>query len=250
VSRPRGGGHSRRLDLLYEDRSLIVVNKPAGLLTIPTAPGRAEHEDTLLGRARDYARHKRGRQAYVGMLHRLDRGTSGALAIALEPTVHAAGRDLFRHHAFDRTYLALVHGAPASDRFTIDRAISSDYRDGRRVAVDEQDFEDALHARTHVEVLERFGTRAALLRVTLETGRQHQIRIHLSGIGHPLIGDRVYGRERASAKPGDRPMLHAWTLGFAHPLTGAHIEVTAPVPADLRRTIDRLSHQSPRGPHP
>jgi len=250
VSRPRTAGHSRRLDLLYEDRTLVVANKPAGLLTIPSAPGRAEHEDTLLGRAREYARHKRGKQAYVGMLHRLDRGTSGALAIALDPGVHAAGRDMFRHHAFDRTYLAIVHGAPAADRFTIDRPISSDYRDGRRVAVDDNDFEEALHARTHVEVLERFGTRAALLQVTLDTGRQHQIRIHLSGIGHPLVGDRVYGRESASARPGDRPLLHAWTLGFPHPLTGARIDVTAPVPSDMRRALARLTDDRPRGSRP
>ena len=101
-----------RLDILHAERDLLVVNKPAGLLTIPSAPGRADHEDTLLGRVKEYAKHKRGRQAYAGMLHRLDRGTSGALAVALSPAAHRAGRLMFKSHEFDRTYLAIVDGIP------------------------------------------------------------------------------------------------------------------------------------------
>jgi 23S rRNA pseudouridine1911/1915/1917 synthase len=227
-----------RLDLLHAERDLIVVNKPAGLLTMPTAPGRAEHEDSLLARARDYARHTRGRQAYVGLLHRLDRGTSGALAIALSREVHGEGRLLFRAHRFERCYLAIVRGAPAADEGTIDRPISTEYQDGRRALAGSG--ENALPARTHYRVRERFGAAAALVEVTLETGRQHQIRVHLASIGHPVEEDRVYGPARASAKPGDRPLLHAWRLAFPHPLTGRPVDVEAPVPRDFAARLRRL----------
>jgi 23S rRNA pseudouridine1911/1915/1917 synthase len=242
VSAGRADRRRGRLDLLHEERDLLVVNKPAGLLTMPTAPGRADFEDTLLARAREYARHKRGRQAYVGLLHRLDRGTSGALALALSPAVHAEGRLMFRGHHFDRTYLALVEGAPVDEEGTIDRPISAEYRDGRRDLADDED--DAWPARTHYRVQERFGSRAALVEVTLDTGRQHQIRIHMSAIGHPIVGDRVYGREQGSARPGDRPLLHAWRLAFPHPLTGVAISAEAPLPSDLRRALVRLRRGS------
>ncbi|MCC7126871.1 MAG: RluA family pseudouridine synthase, partial [Acidobacteria bacterium] len=228
MSAQRRGRDVPRLNLLHVEPDLVVVNKPAGLLTIPTAPGRGDHEDTLMGRAREYARHKRGRQAYVGMLHRLDRGTSGALAIALSPAVHTEGRAMFRGHHFERTYLAIVEGVPAKDEGTIDLPISAEHRDGRRGVADDED--EAMTARTYYRVRERFGDRAALVEVTLDTGRQHQIRVHMSAIGHPLVGDRVYGRARDSARPGDRPLLHAWRLAFPHPLTGQRIAVEAPLP--------------------
>jgi len=231
-------GGRDRLHLLHVERDLVVVNKPAGLLTLPSAPGRAEHEDSLLARARTYARHKLGRRAYAGLLHRLDRGTSGALAIALSREVHAAGRLLFKSHAFDRTYLAVVRGAPDADEGTIAAPITSEYRDGRRRVATRAD--PALPARTHYRVRERFGARAALLEVTLDTGRQHQIRIHLAAIGHPVMGDRVYGPTAASARPADRPMLHAWKLAFPHPLTGVHVSVIAPVPGDFQRALRNL----------
>ena len=120
MSAPRAGRGRDRLVLLHAERDLIVIDKPAGLLTMPSAPGRGEHEDSVLARAREYARHKRGRQAYVGLLHRLDRGTSGALAVALSHDVHAEGRLLFKAHRFDRTYLALVSGVPEPLEGTIE----------------------------------------------------------------------------------------------------------------------------------
>lgn len=233
----RGRSRPERLVLLHEGRDLIVVNKPAGVLTVPSAPGRAAHEDSMLARARVYAQHKRGRQAYVGMLHRLDRGTSGALAIALGHDVHAAGRRLFAAHRFNRTYLAIVEGVPASDSGTIDRPIAADYQDGRRDVTARG--AETLHARTHYRVVERFA-KNALVELTLETGRQHQIRIHLASIGHPVSGDRVYGRARESARPTDRPMLHAATLAFPHPLTGERIAVEAPLPRDFRSRLAQL----------
>ncbi len=226
-----------RLNLLHTGRDLIVVNKPAGLLTIPSAPGRRDHEDSLLQRAQEYARHKRGRQGYAGVLHRLDRGTSGALAIALTREAHAAGRLLFRAHRFTRVYLAIVAGVPRAAEGTIDAPISATYQDGRR-AIDTRD-DDALPARTRYTLVRALGTGAALLELHLETGRQHQIRIHLSSIGHPVIGDQVYGRAQTSAKRSDRPLLHAWRLAFPHPLTDVPISVEAPMPGDMAAAIRR-----------
>jgi 23S rRNA pseudouridine1911/1915/1917 synthase len=231
--RPRG---RERLVLLHSERDLIVIDKPAGLLTMPSAPGRGDHEDSVLARAREYARHKRGRQAYAGLLHRLDRGTSGALAIALSREAHAEGRLLFKAHRFDRTYLALVSGDPQSAEARIDRPISREYEGGRRQVADD---DEGLPARTRYKVVERFGD-AALVEVTLETGRQHQIRIHLASIGHPVLDDRVYGAARDSAKPTDRPLLHAWRLAFPHPLTGRRIEVESPLPRDFAARLRKL----------
>jgi 23S rRNA pseudouridine1911/1915/1917 synthase len=235
VMRARASRDRRRLDLLHEDRHLVVVNKPAGLLTIPSAPGLGEREDTLLGRARKYAQHKQGRRAYAGMLHRLDRDTSGALAIALSREAHQRGRGLFRDHRFERRYLALVAGVPSPPAGTIRARISSDYRDGRRAAVGAT--EPGRDAVTHYAIAEAFPS-AALVELMLDTGRQHQIRIHLAELGHPVLGDAVYGRGARSRAP--RIMLHAWKLAFPHPITGARIEVTAEPPADFRRELERL----------
>lgn len=127
MSRAAADSKRSRLVLLHAERDLIVVNKPAGLLSIPSAPGRLEHEDSVLRRARAYAAHKRGRQAYAGMLHRLDRGTSGALAVALSRAVHEAGRLLFKAHEFDRTHLAIVEGVPAPAEGTIEAPIASEH---------------------------------------------------------------------------------------------------------------------------
>jgi 23S rRNA pseudouridine1911/1915/1917 synthase len=186
----------------------MVVNKPAGLLSIPSAPGRLEHEDSVLRRARAYAAHKRGRQAYAGMLHRLDRGTSGALAVALSRQVHEAGRRLFRAHEFDRTYLAIVEGVPIPAEGTIDVPIASEYEGGRRDVTARG--ERTLRARTHYRVREAFGRRAALVEVTLETGRQHQIRIHLppSATGDGATASTA-ARESASASTARSARLAA-----------------------------------------
>ena len=173
---------------------------------------------------------KLGHKSYVGMLHRLDRDTSGSLAVALSKDAHAAGRELFKAHRFERHYLALVQGIPDPPKGTIDARISSGYRDGRRKLVDED--KSGLDATTDYKVRERLKD-AALLELRLHTGRQHQIRLHLEKLGHPLIGERVYSGEPATPRPprplklggqagrtGKPNMLHAWTLAFPHPITG------------------------------
>lgn len=224
-------------DLLHEDEHVIVLNKPAGLLSIPSSPGLGSSEDTVLRRVREYMAFKRGHKTYVGMLHRLDRDTSGSLAVALSKDAHAAGRELFKHHKFERHYLALVQGIPDPPSGTIEARISTGYRSGRRKLVDDED--EGLEAATDYLVRERLKG-AALLELRLHTGRQHQIRLHLEKLGHPLIGERVYVRGEKGGPGAKRNMLHAWTLSFPHPLTGATISVQAPLPADFEALIKRL----------
>lgn len=226
-----------RFGRLHEDEDVLVLDKPAGLLTVGAHDAGAADEDTVLKRVREYMERRRGHGGYVGPLHRLDRDTSGALAVALSRRAHEAGRELFGEHHFDRQYVALVHGAPAADTGTIDAPITDAYVSGqRRIARSGEASRDAV---THFVVRQRFGGRAALLELTLETGRQHQIRLHLRQLGHPVVGDRVYGAGAATIAP--RQMLHAWRLAFPHPLTGARIAVEAPLPADFLKVQRQLS---------
>jgi 23S rRNA pseudouridine1911/1915/1917 synthase len=243
-NRPAQSQTRASFEILYEDDQIIVLNKPAGLLSIPSSPELGNTEDTVLRRVREYIARKRGHKSYVGMLHRLDRDTSGSLAVALSKDAHAAGRDLFKHHRFERHYLALVQGVPNPPAGTIRARISSGYHDGRRKLVTAEGA--GLDSATDYRVKETFGD-IALLELRLHTGRQHQIRLHLEKLGNPLIGERVYS-EAVSRKPqavsrqvfAKRNMLHAWTLAFPHPLTGEPIAVEAPLPADFARMIKRL----------
>lgn len=245
-NRPAQSTARASFDILHEDDLIIVLNKPAGLLSIPSSPEAGSSEDTVLRRVREYLLFKRGHKSYVGMLHRLDRDTSGSLAVALSKDAHAAGREMFKHHRFERHYLALVQGVPSPPEGTIEARISSGYRDGRRKLVDDED--EGLESATDYRVKERLRG-AALLELRLQTGRQHQIRLHLEKIGHPLIGERVYSgggasdARRAAAPPvsAKRNMLHAWTLEFPHPITGERIAVEAPLPGDFLQTMKKLS---------
>jgi 23S rRNA pseudouridine1911/1915/1917 synthase len=231
---------SRRLVILYEDDEILVIDKPAGLLTIATDSAHAGIQDTVLGRTREYLARPRGPRPYVGVLHRLDRDTSGALALALTREAHAAGREMFATHRFERHYLAIVHGVPFPPEGTIDAPIADRYVSGRRgVARPGEAARDAL---THYTVLESMG-RTALLALELGTGRQHQIRAHLEHLGHPIVGEKVYsaGAGRGIAAP--RPMLHAWKLAFHHPLRSSRIAVEADPPADFLDTLARLDRK-------
>jgi len=226
-----------RLDLprLYEDGEILVIDKPAGLLTIATDPSQKHIEDTVLRRAQEYAAHLHGRRGYAGVLHRLDRDTSGALAIALVREAHTAGRELFAEHRFERRYLALVHGMPDPPDGTIAAPVSRDYANGRRRIARHDD--EGRHAVTHYRVREAF-LGAALVELRLETGRQHQIRLHLHQLGHPLLGERTYADAPDHRAP--RQMLHAYWLEFPHPLRRGTVSAEAPVPSDFMRVMERL----------
>jgi 23S rRNA pseudouridine1911/1915/1917 synthase len=222
------------LPTAYFDDHLVVVDKPAGLLSVPTDA--SSRDDCVLNRLRDDLRHTRGSRAYVGALHRLDRGTSGLIAMALSRECHAAGRAAFREHAFLRRYLAIVEGVPRPAQGTIDLPIADEYESGKRhVAHDDE--EPSRDAITHYRVRERFA-RSALVEIELDTGRQHQIRLHLRALGNPIVGDAVYGSSKASS--GNRPLLHASELSFPHPITGAPVECASDPPADFEAALRRL----------
>lgn len=223
----------------YADDDVVVVDKPAGLLTVPT-DGRPE-EDCVLNRVREGLSRALGGRPYAGALHRLDRGTSGLVAIATSREAHARGRALFRRRAFSRTYLALVKGVPSPPAGVIDAPIGGEYRDGRRRVARDED-EGALDAVTRYRVVERFH-RLSLVELRLETGRQHQIRLHLHHIGHPILGDVVYRDARdqdgGRAPRGGRPLLHAAHLSFEHPMTGKRVALAARPPRDFEEAIAR-----------
>jgi 23S rRNA pseudouridine1911/1915/1917 synthase len=232
------------LEVLYRDASLVIVDKPAGLLSVPSSPD-AAGEDTALARVADYARHLPGRRSWAAAVHRLDRDTSGALAFALDPTLRPALRALFREHRVERRYAVLVQGRPPRDDGVIDAPIGDEYRGGRRHVAREG--EPSRPARTRFRVVARFPG-AAHLDVELETGRQHQIRVHLAHAGMPVLGDAVYGPPAGSRLPVEAPrqMLHAHRLAFTHPVTGAGVRVDSPLPADFRRTLSALRRLAPR----
>jgi 23S rRNA pseudouridine1911/1915/1917 synthase len=233
------------LDVLYQDEHVIVVDKPAGLLTVPTEGG--ADEDTALARVQDYAHRLKARGAYAERVHRLDRDTSGAVAFALSREARSGLIDTFRHHRIERRYLAVVEGEPPADEGTVDAPIREEWVGGRRGVA--RPGEDGREARTHYRVRERFPG-GALLEVELETGRQHQIRIHLAHVGMPIAGDPVYGRAPAGHQTGRpvarRPLLHAYRLAFLHPITGERVAAESPVPEDFRRAVAALRGGAPR----
>lgn len=221
-----------RLDLprLFEDEHLLILDKPAGLLSVP-APG--SDEDSALAHVAAYARRLR-RGAFVRAVHRLDRETSGALALALSREAASGLIAQFRQHRIERRYLAVVAGSPRGESGVVDAAIRERYEAGRRGVA--RPGEPARPARSRWRVVERL-PRGALLEVELETGRQHQVRAHLAHLGLPVLGDRVYGPD---ARRAPRVLLHAAVLGFAHPVTGAPVRVEAPLPDDFRRALAAL----------
>jgi 23S rRNA pseudouridine1911/1915/1917 synthase len=230
------------LPILHSDETILVLDKPAGLLAVASAPG-LEDEDTAFARVKEYTRHLNPRRPYAGVVHRLDRDTSGALAFALSPEARSALRALFREHRMDRRYVALVRGAPADDEGTIALPIAEAYEGGRRRVA--RPGEPARPAITHYRVRERFAA-GALLDVRLETGRQHQIRLHLAHQGWPIVGDPVYGAAGRGAPPAPRQRLHAALLAVEHPQTGAAVRAVSPLPDDFKRALGTM-RSGPRG---
>jgi 23S rRNA pseudouridine1911/1915/1917 synthase len=229
------------LPILHEDAHLLVVDKPAGLLTVPTP---AADEDSVLGRVRDYVRHLRPREGFVERVHRLDRDTTGAVVFALSREARAGLIHLFRTHAIERRYLALVAGTPAAEEGLVDLPLRDAWVSGRKAVAREG--EPQKPARTRWRVRERLD-RAALLEVSLDTGRQHQIRVHLARVGLPVLGDPVYGRPERDPFPSRRPLLHAGHLAFAHPVTGERVIVASPLPPDLKKALARLRSGNRKG---
>ena len=217
------------LRVAYEDEHLLVVDKPAGVVVHP-APGHV-HGTLVQGLlARGAAG---GEPERSGIVHRLDRDTSGLLVVARSEEAFARLQALVRDRALERTYLALVRGRPRSWRGRIEAPIGRDRSDPTRRSLDTDAPRDAV---THFEVEELIG-RHALLRVRLETGRTHQIRVHLAAIELPVVGDPVYGVPETAL---GRQFLHASELAFEHPFTGEWIDVQSPLPPELEGYLERL----------
>lgn len=218
----------------YQDEHLLVVAKPAGLVTHPTA---ARRTGTLVNRlvGMGIPLSTVGGALRPGIVHRLDAGTSGLMIVAKDDPTHEALARLLRGHEVDRRYLALVRGPVEHDRFTVDAALG---RRGARVLVRGI---GGKSAETALAVRERFA-RATLVEATPRTGRTHQIRVHLSAVGHPILGDGRYGGggDDAIRLGLRRPFLHSWRLSFVHPATGRPIEVEEGLPEELEAALDRL----------
>lgn len=240
-NRPRPEVAQRNLRVLYEDRDILIIDKPTGLLTQPT---QARERDTLLERVGKYLTRKRGAtRPYVGLVHRIDQLTSGVILVVIAPRALRPFQNLFRTHTIERSYLAVVEGVFLTPSGRIDLALVGDAGDGRRGTAREPG--EGIPATTHFHVVESYGGVASLVACRLETGRTHQIRIHLAAVGHPVVGDAVYGRRRRTPFPINFPRqaLHAEALGFVHPLSGQPIRVDAPLPADFVALIDELKHK-------
>jgi 23S rRNA pseudouridine1911/1915/1917 synthase len=226
------------LDLMvrYEDDQLLVVAKPAGLVVHP-APGHPAGTlvNALLGRAGSLS--AAGGADRPGIVHRLDRDTSGLLVVAKDDATHLALVRELAAHRIERGYLALAQGHLAAEAGTVDAPIGRHPRDRKRMAV----VAGGRRAVTHWRVRERLPA-ADLVEVSLETGRTHQIRVHLAHLRHPVAGDLTYGADpRLAARLGlHRPFLHAWRLALDHPADGRRIELTEPLPDDLEAALERL----------
>jgi 23S rRNA pseudouridine1911/1915/1917 synthase len=215
----------------YEDEHLLVVDKPAGLVVHP-APGHAE--GTLVHGLLAYDVEGGEEPERPGIVHRLDRDTSGLLVVARSAEAHRRLQRLVRRRALERTYLALVKGRPRSWRGTIEAAIGRDRSEPTRQSLDTDTPRAAV---THFEVERMLGDHA-LLRVRLETGRTHQIRVHLAAIDLPVSGDRVYGVPEPGLR---RQFLHAARLAFPHPFTEELVDVESPLPDDLAAYLERFA---------
>ena len=222
------------VELRYRDEHLAVVSKPSG---VPTHPTEGRRSGTLVNRLLGMGLPLAdvGDPLRPGIVHRLDAGTSGLMVIACDEPARAALVEMFRRHEVDRRYLALVRGVAEHDRFVVDAPL------GRRGARIQLDAAGGREAETAFEVLERFG-RASLLQAAPRTGRTHQIRVHLSSIGHPILGDGRYGGggDAARALGLQRPFLHSWRLAMDHPVTGTRIELEDPLPPDLDAALRRV----------
>lgn len=224
------------IDVLYEDADVIVINKPAGFVV---HPGAGNPDGTLVNGllARFPEIRDVGESSRPGIVHRLDAGTSGLMMVARTQQAYEHLVEMLSTHQVRRTYLALVAGIPEAKSGLIDAPIGRDQRDPLRMAVSVS----GRFARTQYEVLQEFSEpiECALVRCDLETGRTHQIRVHLGAIGHPVIGDALYKGVREGLK-FSRPALHAAVLAFEHPVTGDEMTFDAPLTQDFNELLGRL----------
>ena len=224
-------GETKQLEILFEDHACLVLNKPVGIVVHPS-PG--HWSNTLLNALLDHCA-RGGAVATPGVVHRLDKDTSGVMVVAKTEEAHRKLSVQFERHSITRHYEALVVGVPAKSEGRIEAALGPDRHHPKRTSTQTPQPKRAV---TDYRVEEAFGEAAARIVLSPHTGRTHQIRAHLQSINHPILGDQVYGGERVGAIAGyeiPRVMLHARRLGFTHPVTGLYGEWTAATPSDFDR---------------
>lgn len=223
------------LDILYEDDDLLIVNKPKGMVVHP-APG--HYSGTLVNAVMYHCKDQLSGINGVmrpGIVHRIDRDTTGSLIVCKNDRSHNAIAAQLKEHTITRKYRAIVHGVIAQDNGTVRASIGRDPKDRKKMAVNEVNGKSAV---THYTVLQRF-QKHTYIECQLETGRTHQIRVHMASIGYPILGDDVYGRKN-SAESLNGQVLHAMVIGFMHPATDEYVEVTAPLPEYFNRLLHTL----------
>ncbi len=236
------------LDILYEDDALLIVNKPAGMVVHP-APGHTT--GTLVNALLGYCRNSQGECTLSGIggvqrpgiVHRLDKDTTGAIAIAKTDYAHQHLQQQFQTKIAKRTYLGVVYGVPKSSTGTINAPIGRHPGDSKKMAV-VSGSDAGRPAVTHWQIQERLGN-YTLMQFSLETGRTHQIRVHTAHIGHPIVGDPVYGSGRSLGINLPGQALHAWRLQLYHPVTEKPIEAIAPLPKSFQTLINILRNRCP-----
>lgn len=230
------------LDILFEDEHLLVINKQAHVVV---HPGEGHRQGTLLaGVLHHLGQLPATDPVRPGVVHRLDRGTTGVMVFAKTVTTHAQLVEAFKARQVEKTYLALTQGVPKPHEGTFDTFYGRHPQHRQRFS---SRVPEGKRAITHYEVLETYPG-VASVEVELQTGRTHQIRVHFADAGHPLVGDEVYSRRRVIRDPVaktacegiDRPALHAWVLGFTHPVTGRDLSFSAPMPDDLVKLVEAL----------
>ena len=222
------------LDIYYEDNDLIVVNKPSGMVVHP-APG--NYSGTLVNALMYHTNNLSTVNTSIrpGIVHRIDADTSGLLLVAKNDKSHNLLAEAIQKKEVVREYIALVDGVINEDTATIDAPIGRDKNDRKKMAVTSENSKDAI---THIRVLDRYKD-STLIRCKLETGRTHQIRVHLNYIGHPIVNDPVYGKKKLIDEKFGQ-MLHAEKIGFVHPTTKEYMEFTAPVPDRFKEILEEF----------
>lgn len=222
------------LDIVYEDEDVLVVNKEKGIVVHP-APG--NYTGTLVNGILHHCSDLSGINGVIrpGIVHRIDKDTSGILVIAKNDEAHNDLAAQFKEHSIKREYYALVEGKFSNVKGSVDKPISRDKKERIKMAINS----DGKRAVTHYEVLEQYDKGVSLVKCTLETGRTHQIRVHMSSIGHPLVGDLVYGYKRQKFNI-EGQALHAKTLGFIHPRTKEYMEFTSELPNYFKELLEKL----------
>ena len=226
------------LNVIYEDNDIIVINKPKGMVV---HPANGNPDGTLVNAVMNKCKDSLsgiGGEIRPGIVHRLDKDTSGAIIVAKNDKAHIAVSEQLKNHEVKKTYLALVRGIIKENEATINMPIARSKKDRKKMDVDK----DGKEAITHFKVLGRYKNKYTLLQINLETGRTHQIRVHLSHIGYPIIGDEVYSNGKNEWNVSGQ-CLHAWKLEFNHPITGKKISLEAEIPEYLKNIIKELEEE-------